>query len=352
MVAILLETKAHHHERITSGSVLYPAHTGKVPESDLRISPVPGGEYHLPGYGEPYDSCGAVKFKIVCADCGSTTLALHHCDRKECPTCYTTWSNRRARVATQKLESGFKQMGGRYRPRHVVVSLPASTWGMSYNDVLKLALGLIHRYTRGSYGGTSIGHPWRFEDSQGEALQWKHCDLNREAIAPIFEGYAVYRPHVHFIMFGWIAPSEEIYRDTGVVIHTIAMLPTEQDVFSCIRYQLTHCGVDQTHHAIRWFGNMSYNNFVKVSESTETIYPRCEVCDGELWAYSLDGKLLGRHSLEVTRYHYLFKPKQKTLVPQKRIKKHRSLESVRHKGRSSGDQILNELFARFKALSG
>lgn len=331
---------------------LYPAHTGKVPTAEFNISPVPGGEYHLPGHGEAYDSCGVIKFKIVCADCGNTTLARHHCDRKECPECYGTWATRRARVATEKLESGFKWMGGRYRPRHIVVSLPASMWDEPYNDILKLALEMIHRYARGSYGGTSIGHPWRFVDSQDASLKWKHCDLNREAVEPIFESFAVYRPHVHFIMFGWMVDSEEIYRETGIVIHTISELPTESDVFSCIRYQLTHCGVDESHHAIRWFGNMSYNNFVKVAELTETIYPLCTLCDGELFAYSLDGKLLYRHCLEITRFHYRFKPRQKTIFPQKRRVQLGPIGDLRHKGDSVSSKLQTQSFLAFRRLEG
>jgi len=274
-----------------------------------------------------------VKFQIVCADCGDTTLARHHCDRKECPECYGTWATRRARVAAEKLESGFKQMGGRYRPRHIVVSPPARIQDIPYNDVLKLALGLIHEYARGRYGGCYVGHPWRFVDVHGESLQWRHCSLNREALVPISEGFAVYSPHVHFQMFGWIVDSEEVERETGWTVKMIDELPTEKDVFSCVRYQLTHCGVDESHHALRWFGNMAYNNFVKVSESTETVYPRCTLCDGELWAYSLEGDLLQRHCLEVTRFHYRFKPKQKTIFPQKRLKRG-LVGDFRHKGRS------------------
>lgn len=335
-----------------SGQKLYAPHTGKVIRDETRVAPVPGGEYHLPGSGEPYDSCGSVKFLIHCPQCGNTTPALNYCDRKECPSCYTHWATRRAKVATEKLESGFRQMSGRYRPRHVIVSLPASTWDLPYNDVLTIAREILCKSARGSYGGTYVGHPWRFEDSQGEPLDWKHCDLNIEALAPMYEGYAVYRPHVHFIMFGWMAPSEEVYQETGVVIHTIDVLPTEGDVFGCIRYQLTHCGVDQEHHAIRWFGNMSYNNFMKVSESAETVYPRCHLCDGELWAYSIEGDLLQRHCLEITRYHYRFKPRQRTLEKVEKPGYRGTLEDFRHKGRTPGEEIMSAMFQRHRALEG
>lgn len=316
---------------------MYPAHTGKVPSAEGVI-------YQLPAHAQEYDSCGVVKFKYVCQDCGSTHLAKHHCDRAECPVCYGNWATRRARVAAEKLEAGFKQMYPRFRPRHIVVSFPSSTWYKPYNELLRMALELIHRFARGSYGGTYIGHPWRFVDSAGRTLQWKHCSLNREAVEPISEGFAVYSPHVHFIMFGWMVPSDEIYQQTGITIKTIAQLPTEKDVFGCVRYQLTHCGISKQHHSIRWFGNMSYNNFVKVSESKETIYPRCQLCDGELWMFTLEGEPLGRYSLEVTRYHYRFKPKQKRLVPKKRVQKRVSLVDFRSKGRTNAERNLTAAF--------
>lgn len=338
-----------------SGQRLYAPCNGKVPELELRISSVPGGEYHLPGYGESYDSCNRVKFLIYCPSCGDEPVEAHdYCDRKECPVCSSHWATRRAKVATEKIESAHRQMGGNghRRPRHMSVSLPASTWDLPYNDVLTIARELITKVTVGFCGGTYVGHPWRFEDSQGESLEWKHCDLNRKAVEPIYEGYAVYRPHVHFIMFGWIPPSEEIYEKTGVVIHMIDVLPTEADVFWCIRYQLTHCGVDQEHHAIRWFGGLSYNNFMKVSESTETVYPRCPVCDGELWTYSVDGDFIGRYSLMITRYHYRFKPRQQLLEKPVKPIYQGIVGDSRHKGRSPGEEIMSELFQRRRALEG
>ena len=333
----MTELVAHDHERVTSGSVLYPAHTGKVPNAEGVI-------YQLPAHGQEFDSCGVVRFKTECENQDWYSLQRNHCDRAECPVCYGTWATRRARVAAEKLEAGFNQMRGSHRPRHIVVSPPSSTWHKPYNELLQMSLRLIKENTVGRCGGVYVGHPWRFVDSRGASLRWKHCSLNREAVEPISEGFAVYSPHVHFQMFGWIAPSEEIYRRTGWTVKMIAQLPNEVDVFSCVRYQLTHCGISKSHHAIRWFGNMSYNNFVKVSESKETIYPRCPLCDGELWMFTLEGKPLGRYSLEVTKYHYRFKPKQKRLVPKKRVQKRGSLVDFRSKGRTHAERNLREAF--------
>ena len=212
-------------------------------------------------------------------------------------------------------------MGGRFRPRPVIVSLPPSMYDLPFNEVQIVLRELITKFSRGTFGGIYVGHPWRFRDSQGEPLQPKHCDLVIGAEEPIYEGFAVYGPHIHATMFGWIVPTDEIERETGVVFEVGEPLATRDDVFGYIYYSLTHCGVHETHRAIRWFGALSYNNFVKVSESTETVYPLCPLCDGELWAFTLEGKLLGRHCLEVTRFHYRFKARQKTLVPVKRIKK-------------------------------
>ena len=262
-----------------------------------------------------------VKFKTICDTCGDEKLAKHHCDNKLCPTCAWTWARKRANKAADKIESAYRQMGGRHRPRPVVVSLPASVYDLPFNEAQQLAKGLLNRFSRGTSGGVYVGHPWRFRDSQGERLQPKHCDLVIGAVEPIYEGLAVYSPHVHAVMFGWIVPTDEIERETGVVFEVGEPLATRDDVFGYIFYSLTHCGVHETYRAPRWFGALSYTNFVKVSESTETVYPVCQICGGELWDYSLEGDLLQRHCLEITRYHYRFKPRQKTLVPQKRIKK-------------------------------
>ena len=49
-----------------------------------KIPDIPGAT--LPAYGEAYDSCGTVRFKVKCEN-GHEGLRVNSCNRKECPVC-------------------------------------------------------------------------------------------------------------------------------------------------------------------------------------------------------------------------------------------------------------------------
>jgi len=319
-------TRVDHQQlsKKTDGG-LYPAIRVKYhieSASKTKIFPVSGGEYCLPSYGTSYANCGSVRFQVKCDSCDDSFYIKENCGRKECPVCYRSWVVRRARAATARLEAGYKAMGGRYRPRHIVMSFPKRYYStVTYAELLKESTRLINKYTKGGvHGGVVIGHPWRFRDSQGNGVSWKHSDLNKDAEYPIEDSYAVYSPHVHMIMYGWFINSDEIERETGVVVHVIDQLPNDTDVFGAVYYQLTHCGIGERTHALRWFGNMSYNSFLKVREWQEKIFPVCEVCGGQLWTWSVGGEKLEPYSIEATRYHFKFKERQRTLEPVPRVK--------------------------------
>lgn len=314
-----------------SGQALYAPDTGKVNFKKERIEPVLGG-HMLPGYGESRMSCGGIRFLVKCEDCGHSFYVKDHCDRKECPICYTSWATRRARVATDRVEEAYREMARKYRPSHVSLSAPKSVRSLPYEKVLQLGLSVMKKALPYGGGGLYVGHPWRFRDYNGDEVQWKHCDLNSEAEGPIIESLAVYEPHLHFVVFGWLKPGDEIYKETGWVLHKIDDLPEDLDVLMCVRYELTHTGIHPNHHALRWWGNLCYNNFVCWSEKKVLEYPPCPECGGKLWSYSLRTNYRELYRIEVTKRHYRFKVYQKQLVKVKRYK-HLLPASLRHKGR-------------------
>ncbi|GAI09728.1 unnamed protein product, partial [marine sediment metagenome] len=206
-----------------------------------------------------------------------------------------------------------------------------SLYDIPYNDLLTRGLNLMKSITRNG-GGLYIGHPWRFVDIQGDSVDWKHCSLNPNAESPIIESFGVLGPHLHFVMWGRLEDSAQVFKRTGWVYRTLGELHTQEDVFACVNYQLSHCGIHATRHALRWWGFMSYNNFICVSKSQDQEVQLCPVCGGRLWVLDRDGELFELYSLTITRRHFKFKVTQKRLEPKKRVPKIHSGDT-RHKGR-------------------
>jgi len=306
----------------------YPASTVKVKPTLAFIL-----GYLLPSMGESYASCGTVRFTVQCEGCADESYRLNGCTRAECPICSQTWARRAANRVAERMVSAQNQRRRlkRFKPRHIMLSIPPSLYDLPYNDLLTRGRELMKSITKNG-GGLYIGHPWRFVDINGDTVDWKHCSLNLKAESPIIESFGVLGPHLHFIMWGHLEDSAQVFERTGWVYRNLGTLNTREDIFACAYYQLSHCGIHATRHALRWWGFMSYNNFVCVSKSQDLEVQLCPICGGRLWVLDHDGEPFMLYSLTITRRHFKFKVTQKRLEPKKRVPKIHSGDT-RHKGR-------------------
>jgi hypothetical protein len=302
-----------------SKAVVY--HTGKVDSAKhLKIGPVPGEPTAiLPGYGIEYLSCGTVRHRVNCvpsAEGGHLNYHRNSCDRKECPVCSTKWANRRAREAAKRFWWIFENQDNHVsknakNARHVSVGIPPSMWGRPYHEVMKWVAAALRDSLR-SGGGLYVGHAWRFKDSRGEPVQWKHSDLNPQAIYPIIDSWAVYSPHVHFVIFGWLIPVDEFEAKYGCRYTYHDSTPSELEVYFCIRYLLTHTALIENRHSLIWFGKCSYNRVVIDREFKELVRALCPICHKPMFYETPEGTWEPWH-IEITRRHYKFKVIQKYL---------------------------------------
>jgi hypothetical protein len=298
-----------------SKAVVY--HTTKVDFSKhLKIGPVPGEPTAiLPGYGEAYPYCGTVRFKVKCEN-GHEGLRVNSCNRKECPTCSPKWASRQARKAAKRFWWIFENQDNHVsrsakNARHVSVGIPPSMWDQPYHEVVKWAANSLRDSLR-SGGGLYVGHAWRFKDSKDDPVQWKHSDLNPHAEYPITDSWAVYSPHVHFVIFGWLIPVDEFEAKYHCRYTYHDSTPSELEVYFCIRYLLTHTALLEHHHSLVWFGKCSYNRVVLASEFKETVRAMCLECGAPMLYETPEGDWEPWY-IEVTRRHYKFKVIQKLL---------------------------------------
>lgn len=289
------------------------------------MAPVPEVDCSLPGWNDitkPYPNCGQVKFAKRCDD-PSCYNHEHHilvkkwCESKDCPVCYPVWASRRAKKASKRLWWIFEReplrwSKSRRNVAHVQLSPPAELRHMDYRKLLRLGLKMMKQI--GAVGGVYIGHPWRFRDYSGNEVQWKHSSLNRYADAPVVESVAVYEPHLHFVVWGWLRPSPEVERSTGWVYTKLSTTPTLEETKAVIAYALTHTGVYGNAHALRWFGRASYNRVQIAFEERAEVRDCCPVCGSGMEYFDAETGTWLPYYIVITRRHYKFRePKQTTL---------------------------------------
>jgi len=141
---------------------------------------------------------------------------------------------------------------GRYRAGrivHCVVSFRAR--GLSYTKARAKAERIAMKH--GISGGTVIFHPFRTDD----------------------DGQYVHDGTIHFHIVG-IAKGDILWPEKGQVMDDYVFKqiqdPNSRDgkatyrgvkkfeqLLRLIRYQLSHCGIIKGHHAVAWFGCLTYN---------------------------------------------------------------------------------------------
>jgi len=89
--------------------------------------------FGLPGHGLARSDCGEF-FTVGCLEHGYIEKHVKTCMRADCPICRQKWAGRLA----GKAEHRISQAQGLGPPKHIVISLPQSDWGLVSTDYRKL----------------------------------------------------------------------------------------------------------------------------------------------------------------------------------------------------------------------
>ena len=176
--------------------------------------------------------------------------SFRSCRRPVCKlkSCRWAWINRQSNVAVRKIEEIQKCArmlfgnGFWYVISHVTVSPPKGEYNrLGYQKMRRKAMKLADE--AGMYGALVAFHPFRFDASVNE---W------------------YWSPHFHLIGCGWTIgyKIKELHERTGWVVRNHGTRRTSGEIFSTIRYILSHAGVKKSNtkvlHTVTWFGLMSY----------------------------------------------------------------------------------------------
>jgi hypothetical protein len=225
-------------------------------------------DFDLVGSGEAYGNCGSF-FTVGCLNVdahqgmnldgvdmeGKAYIERHKqsCHRPLCPTCWPDWDNREKDKAATRLKA-FVLKGRSLKPIHLIVSVPEADYGLSVPEMREKVYRALKRVH--CLGGMMIYHSKRERKSDGS---W------------------YFSPHFHIVGYGWIQDVRKNYLESGYIVKNVGIRKT---VEGTIFYQLSHCGISAKHHAVSWFGALSYGKLhVRYDEKED---PMCPICHERL----------------------------------------------------------------------
>ena len=196
------------------------------------------------------------------------------CKVSNCPKCFDSWVSRQASRTARRISkfmkipiefANGKTMKKQWHFKHVVLSPDNSSKNMTYKELkyhLDVALKVANIKT-----ACVVFHPFRFAD--------------KEKMIPYVS------PHFHCIVYGKITNTTEFYnkmnsikkkiRGCNWTITNFHPCKTDVELFSQMRYLLSHCGVRKSTHTVRYLGDISYRN-LKVEKEPEThVCPYCKL---------------------------------------------------------------------------
>ena len=232
------------------------------------------GDVMLPGHGfGPRESCGQHRI-IGCLDSSHNPMVKKikwSCHSRNCNSCWRSWCQQRARAATGRILSGIAHLAGPAAPHnagtqaaddhgrrilHIAVSVPPDARDLFLTHDGRAKLRKEARQRLGKVmdridGGAIIDHGYRFTD-----------DL----------ATAEFSPHFHFLVSGWFnmdANTALYEKEGGFIVKYLSSLETTKDLYSCIRYLLSHSTAaigevgdrSTASHAIRYYGEFGYNKY-------------------------------------------------------------------------------------------
>jgi len=237
--------------------VLYPA-TDASNAIEHRLDLIRSGQGEVKVDPDQLGGCGTVRFIVSCPSMHNPTPFLEHCNRLACPVCYqTTCASIARRIAerTDEFPKALKRDRNKIAGdlKHIVLSVPLfdpdrPEDGSSVTEpdliadggksLRRHAVKILKKYANDSFfAGTLIFHPWRK----------KHVDDGSECEDPNCkdrEHYWHWAPHFHFLGYGFFAPGDQIYLDTGWVFKRIEEEDGfDRNAYETARYQMSHAGI-------------------------------------------------------------------------------------------------------------
>lgn len=265
-----------------------------------EIEENPVSEWHLPGQGENYYTCGSVHYQ----GCLDTQHHLHtinpkhrgkayikivkfNCGRAQCPICSRTWMVETTKNIEHRILEGRPERF--WNPIHVTVSLPVSEWERfkehrEYGKIRRKAARIAKK--AGMDGFVLIPHPYR---------QNKRTKLWR------------FSPHFHLMGYGWIKDTKEIYDKTGWIVQNHRI---RKSVGATAYYQLSHAGVRNGRHTLSWCGSLAWNKLTipKIRKERQ-LCPLCGAPTLKVIYYGrgshpLDGFSTGEYYVDSDEWRY------------------------------------------------
>ena len=240
------------------------------------------GALTVPGQGDRPEDCGDYLPLKYCPNCGEPHVLERTCGGRRCPSCHTVWMGEHAEKATVRMAAARESAdeGIRRRVVHVVVSPPEGeieTTG-GYQRGKKHAQLLAKRH--GVRGGAVIGHGYRVKEDtvsrfrslkddgeiDGGLWRWILTERSGDWRTAVY-----FSPHYHIVGFAEDVQESSPGEDNGWIVSRIRSVERHhlhrsapyEDLYGLFYYLLSHCSfdTDDSQHAVRWFGNVAYNQF-------------------------------------------------------------------------------------------
>lgn len=289
----------------------------------------------LPGTTVKADeSCGTVLRWVACSRDPThwKRPIVEHCDRVECPVCWTFWAKKQAKRLADKLRGyvadvwehleGFEwHKENAQNIRHWAFSPPENliTPEMSYDKIKEIGKRFV--LESGVTGGVLVFHPWRIREEltlrlilsqkivrlSNEEKEKKFWQCARDDVLGLgdWRDYCYWSPHYHVIGFGYVENARELHNRTGWVYKHIRDIPvlkirTPEGVDDAIAqvcfYILSHAAYQWLKKIPVWFGCCTPRNLKKKGEPIPSEFDGmkilCPKCTARLVEYQdIDGKV-------------------------------------------------------------
>lgn len=296
------------------------------------------------------DNCGTVLKWVACSADPThwKQPMVEHCDRVECPECWTYWGIKQSKRMADRLRgyiaAAQEQLVGydwhkvnAQNLRHWVFSPPENTIHPTQNyDQIK-AIGKEFVTWAGVTGGVLVFHPWRIREEiqillrnkigaiklSEDEKEIKFWQAAREDLLGLgsWREYCYWSPHFHVVGFGYVRDAREVHSATGWVyklIRNVRILKqkksdgVDDQIAALCFYMISHAAYQWTKKIPVWFGCCTPRNLKKVGKPVPSEFDGmklvCPKCAAKLVEYSADPftdeigeKKLGDDGLEIYR---------------------------------------------------
>lgn len=241
---------------------------------DVSGGPLP--EMDLPGFGDPYESCGDPRTHF-CETCGDEHEIGRTCSRSTCMRCASSWILNRAGTSREKgepvagivarLVKAAKMMSGgtgtSVKHHHIMIS-PDPSEHFRAEDPYQKGKEIVQRIAKNVWGasGASFYHPYRGDDEEvddpGEGTrtdlnEWKDRVLSHRNWEHDVRQELDCQPHFHLVVAApWVPGGDvtkQVYEETGWVIKRITKKGSKKsidgmdDLARVVTYCLSHTGI-------------------------------------------------------------------------------------------------------------